>query len=184
MPIFILFRPFAHIRVLLRGAIYLVAALILAGCAHIETPAPLPAIPAAQPAPPSIETMEAQTVQLVNAEREKRGLSTLAVNTTLTGVARDYSALMGRENFFSHYDKNNKNVGDRVEAMGINYHMVGENLFKSINAPDPIPLAIEGWMKSPKHRENILTPEYTQTGIGVWRSGATYYFTQVFLLPR
>jgi len=40
---------------------------------------------------------------------------------------------------------------------------------------------VQGWMDSPGHRENILRPEYRETGIGVWRTGNTYYFTQLFM---
>lgn len=38
-------------------------------------------------------------------------------------------------------------------------------------------------MKSPSHRDNILSPEYTETGVGVCRRDRTYYFTQLFLRP-
>ena len=38
-------------------------------------------------------------------------------------------------------------------------------------------------MKSAGHRENILRPDFTDTGVGVCRDGTTYYFTQVFLRP-
>ena len=147
-----------------------------------------PALPEIQPparaTPTPITAQEAETVRLINLERQKHGLGALAVNPTLTRIAREYSALMGRENFFSHYDKNGHDIGDRAKANDVRYRMLGENLFKSINAPAPVTLAVEGWMKSEGHRANILTPQYTQTGVGIWRSGATYYFTQIFLLPR
>ncbi len=40
---------------------------------------------------------------------------------------------------------------------------------------------MEGWMKSPGHRVNVLRPDFTDTGVGVCRDGTTYYFTEVFL---
>jgi uncharacterized protein YkwD len=38
-------------------------------------------------------------------------------------------------------------------------------------------------MDSPGHRANILRPVFTETGIGVWRDGDQYYFTQLFMQP-
>lgn len=49
------------------------------------------------------------------------------------------------------------------------------------NLPQPVGDAVQGWMESQGHRENILRPEFRETGIGVWRTGNTYYFTQLFM---
>ncbi len=63
--------------------------------------------------------------------------------------------------------------GERVSLLT----EIGENI------PQPVPTAIDGWMKSPGHRDNILRPIFTQTGVGVWQEGDKYYITQLFLLP-
>jgi len=39
-------------------------------------------------------------------------------------------------------------------------------------------------MDSEAHRENILQPRFTETGVGICRGEPGYYFTQVFLRPR
>ena len=50
---------------------------------------------------------------------------------------------------------------------------------------DPPDAAVEGWMKSPAHRESLLDPLFTQTGVGIAISPDTEYFiTQVFIRPR
>ncbi len=41
--------------------------------------------------------------------------------------------------------------------------------------------AIEGWMNSPGHRENILHPDYNETGIGIAKVGNYLIITQVFI---
>ena len=38
-------------------------------------------------------------------------------------------------------------------------------------------------MTSPTHRDNILSREFTETGVGICRRDAGYYFTQLFLRP-
>ena len=131
----------------------------------------------------SIAQMEEAVRKGINAERQKRGLKPLSSNEKLRLVARDYSRRMNREGFFSHYDKAGRSVADRVRGAGQSYRLVGENLFTSTNAPDPAAASIKGWMDSPGHRANILRPEFTQTGLGIWKNGTTYHFTQVFLRP-
>ena len=42
------------------------------------------------------------------------------------------------------------------------------------------PRAVSGWMTSPGHRANILSPDYRSSGIGVAVNGAYAYATQVF----
>jgi hypothetical protein len=69
-------------------------------------------------------------------------------------------------------------VGHRQERRGD-----GENLFKSVHAPDPVRMAVQGWMQSPGHRRNILLKEFTETGVGIWHKGADHYSTQLFRRP-
>lgn len=140
-----------------------------------------PKLPNSAAQSPTIAQMEASVRQRINEVRQKNGLNPLQNNEKLARVARNYSQKMSRENFFSHVSPDGSTLAKRVRAGGISYWMVGENLFKSVNAPQPVPLAVEGWMNSPGHRANILQAEYAETGIGVWRQGNTYHITQLFL---
>ncbi len=128
--------------------------------------------------------MEAKVRQQINEIRQKHGLEPLKANDELAKVARAYSQEMAQKNFFSHIDPEGTNPAKRVSASGLPYWIVAENLFMSTNAPQPVPLAVKGWMASPGHRENILRSGVTETGVGVWREGTTYYITQLFLRPR
>lgn len=130
-----------------------------------------------------IAQMENQVWQRINQERQRRGLQPLRQNSKLNIAARNYSKQMAQQNFFSHNDPQGKSSADRVRQYGVTYRLLGENLFKSVNAPDPVPLSVSGWMKSQGHRENILRSAFTETGVGIWRTGNTYYFTQLFMRP-
>lgn len=132
---------------------------------------------------PTHAQMEAAVREQINQVRLQNGLNALSNNEQLAQVARNYSQQMARDNFFSHTGSDGSTLAERVEAGGVRYRVVGENLFKSTNAPEPVPLAVEGWMESQGHRENILRPVFTETGIGVWQEGNTYYITQLFLRP-
>ncbi|HEY9748031.1 MAG TPA: CAP domain-containing protein [Allocoleopsis sp.] len=192
-PRFFLFMP-AKPTWLLSGAI----ALSLMGCESlpqilpdlplptsfpIQSPSASPSAPSAAVPSPAIAEMETTVQQRINEIRQEQGLKPLKNNARLAQVARNYSRLMAEKNFFSHTGPDGRNVGQRVQAAGIVYWIVGENLFKSVNIPSPAPVAVRGWMKSPGHRENILNAKYSETGVGVWRQGNSYYFTQLFLRP-
>ncbi|MGI0488111.1 CAP domain-containing protein [Pantanalinema rosaneae CENA516] len=129
----------------------------------------------------STAAMEEQVRQRINAIRQQQGLSELRQHEELAQVARNYSRRMAEQNFFAHQSPQGDTMVQRVESAGIAYRMVGENLFTSTNIPQPVPAAVNGWMNSPGHRANILRSEYQETGIGIWRQGNTYYFTQLFL---
>ncbi len=90
---------------------------------------------------------------------------------------------MAKEDFFSHTDPEGEAVDGRMAEAGIFYLKVGENLARIENADDPAKAAVDGWLDSPSHKENILRPEFTLTGMGVCGDGTTYYFTQVFTEP-
>lgn len=130
---------------------------------------------------PTAAKMEAEVRERINQVRQQKGLNSLKNNEKLAEVARKYSREMARKNFFSHVSPEGSTLSQRVRAGGIYYWVVGENLFMSSNAPQPVPLAIKGWMNSPGHRENLLGSGYTETGVGVWREGNKVYITQLFL---
>lgn len=125
--------------------------------------------------------IEAVIHQRINQIRQENGLPPLRENEDLVKVARSYSQQMAEKNFFSHTGPNGDNVAQRVTAAGVFYIMVGENLAKTVNAPQPAQFAVEGWMESPGHRENILRTGFSEGGIGVWQIDETYYFTHIFL---
>lgn len=166
--------------------------LLTSGCEAIREslppslpPLPLPSSSTQQPPSPAqsgaTAEMEAQVRAKINAIRQEKSLAPLRNNEKLAKIARDYSRRMAEQNFFSHTSPAGDTAADRVRSAGIFYLMLGENLFTSTNIAQPVPAAVQGWMDSPGHRENILRSEYRETGIGVWQQGNTYYFTQLFM---
>lgn len=176
----------------MRWSVWVALALILSGCDSVtqflselpefDTPSSSPPTPLATPQSSATAQMEAQVRQRINEIRQKQGLSELQNNEKLAQAARDYSQEMAEKDFFSHTSPKGSTMVERVRSAGIIfYFMLGENLFMCTNVPQPVPASVQGWMDSPGHRENILRPEYRETGIGVWRTGNSYYFTQLFM---
>lgn len=141
----------------------------------------------ADPSDPSgegaVPSMEKRIHQRINTTRREHGLPPLALKPPLTEVARTHSRRMSREGFFSHTDPEGRQVDVRLKGAGLSFRMAGENIFRSENVPDPVDAAVRGWMRSPGHRANILHEGFTETGIGVWRKGATFTITQIFRRP-
>lgn len=112
--------------------------------------------------------LEAEMLQLVNAERTKRGLAALAADTALVPVARAHAQDMFARGYFSHYTPEHKDPFDRMHAAGIKYMAAGENLALG----QTLKICHEGLMNSPGHRANILNPAYGRLGIGILDGGA------------
>ncbi len=123
---------------------------------------------------------ESDVIDLVNVERETRGLHPLAFDYSLAAAARDHSEDMGVQDYFSHTSLDGRTVGDRITTAGYSYNTYGEN----IGAGQPTPeVVINSWMSSSGHRANILNPNFCDIGVGyAYVADSTYrhYWTQDF----
>ncbi len=90
---------------------------------------------------------------------------------------------MGDEDFFSHFDNDGHSIVDRIDVHEIvDWKKIGENLFMSQGFDSPADVAIDSWMKSRTHRDNILDGEWTDTGIGIFTTEKNrIYVTQTFM---
>lgn len=137
-------------------------------------------------APSALFAVEKKTFQLINAERTRRGLRTLAWSDDAAKLARMHSQSMAQYHFFSHKGLDGSMVNDRAEKQGIfNWRAIGENIAFNRGYDDPIGMAVEKWLESPSHKENMLNPDWLESGMGVAiAADGSYYFTQVFLLRK
>jgi uncharacterized protein YkwD len=101
----------------------------------------------------------------------------------LADCAREHSQEMCQLQYFSHTSptKGLETPRDRVQKFDLNPMMVGENIYMSSGNPKTVvQTSMDAWMKSPPHRANILKPEYTCIGVGIYGQGLDVYVTQVF----
>jgi len=110
---------------------------------------------------------EEKMLILVNKERVKKGLEPVIAEASLRSLSRDYAKDMLARGYFSHYSPEGTSPFERMDNAGISYTAAGENLAL---APD-VELAMQGLMKSPGHRANILSPNYAKLGVGVIDGG-------------
>jgi uncharacterized YkwD family protein/spore coat assembly protein SafA len=134
------------------------------------------------PADSPEEAFEKEVVRLVNVERARNGLQPLKENWELSRVARYKSMDMRDKGYFSHTSPTYGSPFDMMKNFGIAYSTAGENIAMGQKTPADV---MKGWMNSEGHRKNILSPSYTEIGVGyaVNSKGSTYW-TQMFIKPR
>ncbi len=122
--------------------------------------------------------------KLINKIRKENGLNTLKWDEKLSLIAEGHSKDMRDRGYFAHLSPEGENPLDRAEKM--DYHCervehhgdsiviwfsIGENILLVSGyrrSPDEIAKeAVDMWMSSEGHRQNILNPQYTREGIGV-----------------
>jgi uncharacterized protein YkwD len=156
------------------AATFLVAAVAaLAAPAGAQAHAQDAACPGADvvPAAGNLTQVASATLCLLNDERDAAGLHPLTVAQGLTQPSASYSARMVSENFFAHVAPDGATLTDRLEAGGYiepdGDWTVGENIAWGQGDISTARSIMIAWMNSPGHRENILTPEFSEVGIGI-----------------
>jgi len=153
-----------------------------------------------------VAELEQQIHTLINKERKRHGLSTLAWDGALAAVARSHSRDMAKNNYFSHFSQEGHDFSYRYRQAGYQcnvrvdhtIHLGAENILQN-NLYDSVTTvngdkfynwnsqtkiaetSVEGWMNSKGHRKNILTPHWGKEGIGIVISpDDKVYITQNF----
>ncbi len=159
-----------------------------------STPAPTPTPAPAEP-PESVKTEVSYTNEeveefiyvLINNERLSFGLNPLRKDTLLTSLAREHSISMVKHEFFSHDRATEEKDFMYGQPPGA---IRGENISETpqrkwvpgpyLTLEEVCEWIVSDWMDSMGHRENILEPTFSKTGVGVSRSGEFLYITQMF----
>ncbi len=129
----------------------------------------------------SVKSFENEVIRLVNVERSKKGLGALQANWELSRVARYKSQDMANKGYFSHTSPTYGSPFAMMENFGIRFSSAGENIAYGQRTPAEV---MKGWMNSAGHKANILSPSYTQIGVGLAKNkSGTSYWTQMFIKP-
>lgn len=129
-----------------------------------------------------VTTLEEEALRLVNTQRGQQGLEPLKFDSELLYLARHHSENMANFNFFSHAGRDGKTVDERADAAGIkDWHSIGENIAYNSGVKNNVEFAVQTWLQSSSHKNNLLSRKWTRTGIGVAVTpGGKFYITQVF----
>lgn len=106
---------------------------------------------------------EQETLERVNEYRKQNGLKELKPFSGLQEVAKMKAMDLVENEYFSHTSSQLGTPFEMLQQNGIDYKMAGENLAGNLN-PER---AVEAWINSPTHKENILEEKFQYTGICV-----------------
>lgn len=130
----------------------------------------------------SIPSLEQAVLTQINEYRASRKLPPLSLETSISIQARAHSqAMASGRTPFSH-----NGFQQRVQAIArtIPYSSAAENVAYNQGYSDPARQAVQGWLKSTGHRQNI-EGAFDLTGIGIAQNAkGEYYFTQIFIRRR
>jgi len=117
----------------------------------------------------------------INNIRKSIGAGKLTRAADLDRAASMHSTDMAKNNFFSHKGSNGSRADTRAKQQKITFQAYSENLAMNCHYPQPARYAIQGWLKSKEHYDNLIDKQYTETGISaVYAGDGCWYFTQVF----
>ncbi len=128
--------------------------------------------------------VERRSFDLLNTKRATQGLPPLVWDERVAEIARMHSQNMAEQDFFSHRGKDGGLVDDRAAVLGLHdWRAIGENIAFLKGYADPADSAVEKWMESASHRNNVLSPRWKESAVGVAvTADGKHYFTQVFVL--
>ena len=140
-------------------------------------------------------SIEQRIHELINAERQKNGMSKLEFDEDLTAVARVHSQDMLENGYLEHVNLEGEGPADRAKDAGYYCYKsngtgrflgeIGENIGLAYiygdiyyvngiesrrdwySADSVAEAVVQGWMNSHDHRANILDGNFTKEGIGV-----------------
>jgi uncharacterized protein YkwD len=117
----------------------------------------------------AMAALEEAVVARINQVRRGRGLRPLQMNQRLAAAADFHSKDMGRRGYFEHDSANGTVFWRRIErfypSRGFRSWTVGENLLWASDSYGAA-FAVREWMASPPHRQNILSRDWREVGIG------------------
>ncbi len=121
-------------------------------------------------------SLEPTLLSELNLVRAENGLKPLRLNARLSAAANQHSMEMVEAGYFGHESVDGSVFWRRIKrfyspARSARPWLVGENLLwqaPSVSAH----AAVQEWLRSPEHRENLLRPAYRDVGIAAIRAKA------------
>ncbi len=124
--------------------------------------------------PQTATDIQLEVLRLVNAEREKEGLSPLKYYSQ--GQSAGDIRATEIETLFDHTRPDGTSCFTALDQLHIHYWAAGENIAMGHRTPEDV---VTAWMNSPGHRANILNNDFTHIIIGY----QNYCWVQLFLTP-
>lgn len=121
---------------------------------------------------------EQETLDFINAYRKENGLKELKPFSKLQTIAEKKGKDIVQNGYFSHISPTLGTPFEMLAQNEVDYGIAGENLAGNTTPKK----AVEAWIHSKSHRENILEEKFEYTGICVVESEVYgKVFVQLFI---
>ena len=153
----------------------------------------LVAAPFVPPAPADRQAISRRVLELTNQARSharRCGREAFPAAPPLTlappaleRAATEHSQDMASHDYMDHSGRDGSTPADRVTRSGYKWKTIGENLASGMPTPEEV---VSGWVGSPHHCENLMSPRFTEMAIGYAvnpSSSGGIYWTQMFGTP-
>lgn len=126
----------------------------------------------------SVLEWDSEMLKQVNISRQQAGVLPLKSCVGLQKAAQGFASSMAKGNFYSHKGKDGSTPGDRLTKAGYFWEKssqttyIGENIAAGQTTVKQV---MRGWLNSPPHRRNILSPKFTHVGFGRATSSNSKY---------
>ncbi|MFC1649196.1 CAP domain-containing protein [Patescibacteria group bacterium] len=105
-----------------------------------------------------------EVIALSNVKRAEVGAPSLNYSQELTNAARSKGEHMLSQNYWAHVAPDGTEPWKFFTDSGYVYKYAGENLARDFSNPES---AVNAWMASPTHKDNLLSSKYSDIGIAV-----------------
>lgn len=150
------------------------------------------AIPFATPSPASAAEVDSELLRRINLARSQprrcgarwfSAAAPLQNDPLLRAAAEAHAKDMLDHHYFAHEGRDGSTPAQRLRSAGYRYRLVGENI---ASGPTTAQEAVDGWLASPGHCENLMDPRFTQSGVA--HAANSYgppriYWVQEFAAP-
>ncbi len=118
-----------------------------------------------------------------NAARATANVAPLELDPKLVTIARARAEDMANRNYFSHTSPGGDTAFSLLGQASYTYTVAAENIARN-NYPDAqcVGVAMDGFLNSASHKENIVDPRFKTVGIGVAQGAdGMKYFAIIFV---
>lgn len=101
----------------------------------------------------------------------------LNLDDKLNSVAHQHSTDMSKHQFLDHISSNGDTLVKRLSKANYVWQAIAENIAHNQRTTSEV---LADWLTSPGHCSNLMSSDYTQTGIAV----VNRYWTQIYATPK
>ena len=119
-------------------------------------------------------------LNLINEERKNKGLPELIIDNTLNAIAKTKAKDMISNNYFAHESPTYGLPFKMIQDAKITYKTAGENIAGNRSVAN----AVNSWLSSEPHKQNLLSNAYNYIGIGLEKSDTYGYVIVVMFIGK